>query len=145
MAPSRHRCGRRPRRCATGSTSSGSISKDEYALVFRAYDEGVAYRFETAWPQAAVTVDAEEAVFAFVDDFVVFYAEEQSFFSHNERHYLPRALADLAPHNLGSLPAVVDAGAVKVAIAESDIEGYPGLWLRGTAAARSRRRFRPTR
>lgn len=104
----------------------------QYALVFRAYDEGVAYRFETAWPQAAVTVNAEDAVFAFVDDFVVFYAEEESFFSHNERHYLPRTLADLAPHNLGSLPAVVDAGAVKVAIAESDIEGYPGLWLRGT-------------
>src|SRR5206468_5627079 len=33
-----------------------------------------------------------------------------------------------------SLPAVVDAGnGVKVAVAESDIEDYPGLWLHGTS------------
>ncbi len=104
----------------------------DYAVVFRAYDHGVAYRFETAWSQASVRVDAENAVFAFTADFPVYFAEEESFFSHNERHYLPRALADLATHDLASLPAVVDAGAVKVAIAESGLESYPGLWLQGT-------------
>ena len=44
----------------------------------------------------------------------------------------PRKMAAIAPATLGSLPAVVDAGGVKVAIAESDVEDYPGLWLRGT-------------
>ena len=36
-----------------------------YAVVFRAYDEGIAYRFETMLPRAEVKVDAEGA-FRFV-------------------------------------------------------------------------------
>ena len=104
-----------------------------YAIVFRAYDEGVAYRFETTLPAAEVKVVSEDVGLTFAEDFVVFYPEEQSFFSHNERHYLPRALSDLAPKNIASLPAVVDARGVKIAIAESDVENYPGMWLRGTS------------
>ena len=101
-------------------------------LVFRAYNEGVAYRLETGLPKPQVKVYSEEAVFRFAADHTVFYPEEESFFSHNERAYLPRKMRELAPAALGSLPAVVDAGGVKVAIAESDVEDYPGLWLRGT-------------
>ena len=103
-----------------------------YAVVFRAYDEGVAYRWETALPKKEVKVNAEEVGLRFVQNYFVWYPEEQSFFSHNERIFSPRALGDLAPHNLASVPAVVDANGVKLAIADSDIEEYPGLWLRGT-------------
>ena len=77
----------------------------------------------------------ESAGFRVLGDHVVYFPEEQGFFSHNERHYLPRAIRDLAPSNLASLPVVVDAGDVKVAIAESDVDDYPGLWLRGTSAS----------
>ena len=104
-----------------------------YAVVFRAYNEGVAYRWETALPAASVKVFAEEVALNFADNYTVYYPEEESFFSHNERHFLPRALGDLAAKNLASIPAVVDAGRVKVAIAESDVDDYPGLWLRGTS------------
>ena len=107
-------------------------TEDGLALVFRAYNEGVAYRLETAMPKAQVKVYGEEAVFQFAADYTVFYPEEESFFSHNERSYLPRKMSAIAGATLGSLPAVVDAGGVKVAIAESDVEDYPGLWLRGT-------------
>ncbi|HYP17224.1 MAG TPA: glycoside hydrolase family 97 catalytic domain-containing protein, partial [Opitutus sp.] len=104
-----------------------------YAVVFRAYDEGVAYRWETALPQAQVKVMSEEVAFKFTGDHQVYYPEEQSFYSHNERIFLPRALGDLAEKNLASIPAIVDAGNVKLAIADADIEDYPGLWLRGTS------------
>ena len=41
----------------------------------------------------------------------------------------------VAPSAIASLPAVVEAAnGVKVAVAEADIEDYPGLWLHGTAA-----------
>jgi alpha-glucosidase len=103
-----------------------------YAVTFRAYDEGVAYRWETSLPAESVMVFDEEVTLRFADNFPVYYPEEQSFFSHNERHFLPRALGDLAPRNIASIPAVVDAGNVKVAICDSDIVDYPGLWLRGT-------------
>ena len=53
--------------------------------------------------------------------------------SHNERKYLPQRLSEIAPAFIATLPAVVDVGGGnKVAIAESDVEEYPGLWLRGT-------------
>ncbi len=103
-----------------------------YAIVFRAYDEGVAYRWETSSPTAEVKVFAEEVALNFADNYFVFYGEEKSFFSHQERWFLPRALGDLASKNLASLPAVVDANGIKLAVAESDVIDYPGLWLIGT-------------
>jgi alpha-glucosidase len=105
-----------------------------YAVIFRAYAEGVAYRLETSLPQPKVRVYNEESSFNFPDDYRVYFPQEESFFSHNERHYLPMNLKTIAPAAIASLPAVVEAAnGVKVAIAESDIEDYPGLWLHGTS------------
>jgi alpha-glucosidase len=104
-----------------------------YAVAFRAYDEGAAYRWETALSATEVKVFAEEALFRFAGDWPAYYPKEESFFSHNEREYLPFKLKDIAPGTLASLPAVVEAEGAKIAIAESDLEEYPGLWLQGTA------------
>ena len=106
----------------------------DYAVVFRAYDEGAAYRFETSLPRREVKVYGEEVALNFAGDFTAHYPQEESLFSHNERLYLPRRLSEIAPGAIATLPAVVDAGGVKVAVAESDVEDYPGLWLRGTGA-----------
>ncbi len=105
------------------------------AVTFRAYDEGVAYRWETTLPREKVTVRAEEVALKFADNFFVYYPEEESFFSHNERIFTPRALGDLAAKNLASVPAVVDAHGVKLAICDADVDDYPGLWLHGTSGA----------
>jgi alpha-glucosidase len=105
----------------------------DYAVVFRAYNEGAAYRFETSLPQAEVKIYGEESVFEFPTNFIVYYPQEDGFFSHNERKYLPQHLSEIAPAFLATLPAVVDVGeGAKIAIAESDVESYPGLWLKGT-------------
>jgi len=103
-----------------------------YAVVFRAYNEGAAYRFETSLPQEKVKVYSEESSFNFPSNFIVYYPQEDSFYSHNERKYLPQHLGEIEPSFIATLPAVVDAGGVKLAIAESDLDDYPGLWLRGT-------------
>jgi alpha-glucosidase len=105
-----------------------------YAVVFRAYDEGVAYRFETSLPSQAVKVKREEMQLRFAGDWDVYYPREETpFFSHQERHYERVALKQIAPDALASLPAVVDADGIKIAVAESDVEDYPGMWLRGTS------------
>jgi alpha-glucosidase len=105
-----------------------------YAVVFRAYNEGVAYRFETSLPDKQVKVYAEEADFNFPSNDVVYYPQEDTFYSHNERKYLPQKLSEIAPMFIATLPAVVDVGnGAKLAIAESDLSDYPGLWLRGGA------------
>jgi alpha-glucosidase len=116
-----------------------------YAVVFRAYNEGVGYRIETSLPQQNVKVYNEEANFHFsANNPMVYYPQEDSFMSHNERKYLPQRMADILPEFIATLPAVVDVGGgVKVAIAESDLEDYPGLWLRGTGGTSLAATFPP--
>jgi alpha-glucosidase len=106
----------------------------DYSVVFRAYNEGVAYRFETSLRQERVKIYGEESAFNFASNFIVYYPQEDSFYSHNERKYLPQHLTEIAPDFIATLPAVVDIGqgGAKLAIAESDLDDYPGLWLRGT-------------
>lgn len=105
-----------------------------YAIVFRAYNEGVAYRFETALPQNAVKVYNEDVSLNFAGDYNVYYPKEESFFSHNEREFLYVALKDIPATSIASLPAVVDTrDGVKLIIGESDVEDYPGLWLHGNS------------
>ena len=102
-----------------------------YAIVFRAYDEGVAYRIETSLSGSEVKIYDEEARFKFAGDYPVYYPKEDSFFSHNEREFRPVLMSKIEPTTIASVPAVVDANGVKVAIADADVEDYPGLWLRG--------------
>jgi len=105
-----------------------------YRIVFRAYNEGIAYRFETSLPQSEVKVANEEVSLNFAGDYHVYYPKEETFFSHNEREFLYLILKDIPPASLASLPAVVvSSDGVKIAIGESDIEDYPGLWLRGAS------------
>ncbi|HKR15084.1 MAG TPA: glycoside hydrolase family 97 catalytic domain-containing protein, partial [Pyrinomonadaceae bacterium] len=105
----------------------------DYAVVFRAFNEGVAYRFETALAASEARVYGEEVRLNFAGAYSAYYPKEDSFFSHNEREFLNLPLNHITPASLASLPAVVvtDKG-VKIPIAESDVEDYPGLWLRGT-------------
>lgn len=103
-----------------------------YAVVFRAYNEGIAYRFETWLPQPEIKIYNEEVSLNFAGDYRVYYPKEDSFFSHNEREFLYLPLKDIAPEAMASVPAVVDANdGIKLAICESDVDDYPGLWLRG--------------
>ncbi|HZS06297.1 MAG TPA: glycoside hydrolase family 97 protein [Blastocatellia bacterium] len=105
-----------------------------YAVVFRAFNEGAAYRFETSLPGREVKVYGEEVGLNFAGDYSAWYPKEESFFSHNEREFLHLPLRQIAPSALASVPAVVDArDGIKVAICDADVEDYPGLWLRGTS------------
>ena len=104
-----------------------------YAVVFRVYNEGVAYRFETSLAANDAKVYSDEVRLNFAGDYNVYYPKEDSFFSHNEREFLYLPLKQVTPTTLASLPAVAVANnGVKIAIAESDVEEYPGLWLRGS-------------
>jgi len=105
-----------------------------YAVTFRAYNQGVAYRFETSLPQKQVKIYGEEVNLNFPRNVLAYYPQEDSFFSHNERKYLPQQLSEIAPEFIATMPVVLDAaGGAKLAIAESDVEDYPGMWLHGTS------------
>ena len=105
-----------------------------FAIIFRAFNEGVAYRLETSLPQREIKVYGEGATFNFAGNYNAYYPKEDSFFSHNEREFVQLSLNEIAANSLASLPAVL-AGPnhVKVIFGESDVDDYPGLWLHGNA------------
>ncbi|HZN07578.1 MAG TPA: glycoside hydrolase family 97 protein [Pyrinomonadaceae bacterium] len=108
--------------------------KDSYTVVFRLYNEGMAYRFETSLPQNTVRVYNEDATLSFAGNFHVFYPKEDGFFSHNEREFLYLPLKDIPAASLASIPVIVDAnGRAKLMIADADVANYPGLWFRGNS------------
>ena len=107
--------------------------KEDFAISFRAYNEGVAYRFETAL-DGELKVNSENYYVNFAGDYSIYFPEEESFRSHNERlcKYLP--LKGIAEKQFASLPAVVDTKeGTLIGITESDLDDYAGLWLKGTA------------
>jgi len=103
-----------------------------FSLIFRAYNDGVAYRFVTRLP-GQIIVKAEEATFRFPADCLTYFPEEESFFTHSERLYLHIPLSQITPGRFCSLPALVEIPeGPKVAITESDLEDYPGMYLTGS-------------
>ncbi|MCK5337768.1 MAG: glycoside hydrolase family 97 N-terminal domain-containing protein, partial [Bacteroidales bacterium] len=63
------------------------LFKGNYSLCFRAYNEGVAYRWESFIKDELIIV-SEEANFSFAKNYISWFPEEESMFSHQEREYL---------------------------------------------------------
>jgi len=101
-----------------------------YDLEFRAYDDGVAYRFVTQF-ETPITVVNEIAEFNFSDKATVYYPLEESFYSHNERSYLHQSIGDIKVTDLASTPTLVDSGGAKVLVTETALYDYAGMWLLG--------------
>lgn len=108
---------------------------DSFSLIIRAYDDGIAYRFTTSLPDNIKVMD-EQVRFTFSGNPTVYFGQEESFYSHSERHYLPMKLDTITDKQFAPLPMVADIdGGPKVAIVESDLLDYPGLYLQGTSGA----------
>lgn len=115
--------------------------KGNYSIVFRMYDDGLAYRFVTT-RKDAFTVTAERAEFRFARDFDTFapYSSlsgsndinsfEPQFRSSQENLYTCAKATQLDPRRLIMMPMLVtlDNGA-RLCIAEADLENYPGMFL----------------
>lgn len=104
---------------------------DASRLVFRAYDDGVAYRWETGFP-GEIKVEDEFAQFMFPGRPRVWFPEEESMFSHQERVYKYEPLAEIGCDRFCSTGVLVDLmHGRKVFISESNLRSYPGMFLRG--------------
>ena len=105
----------------------------DWGVIFRAYDEGVAYRFFTELKTGEVLVTNETCSFRPAACKTVFFPEEESFYSHNERIFSPLGPSDLTENRLASLPILVEMeGGAKVLLTETDLQDYPGLWMHGS-------------
>ena len=111
------------------------LQTKEYNLVFRAYDDGIAWRFEPVKP---VTVKSEDILFTFAQDWPAYipYVNQHTqtlegqFFSSQESHYTHAMISEWDNKRLGFLPITIEAdGGVKMCIVEADLIDYPGMYL----------------
>ena len=111
--------------------------KGGFGVTFRAYNEGVAYRFYTTRRQETV-IAGEQADFTFTGDQTVYLP-----YSTNDKK--PEAMAfqnfyDVTPLSKAAdkwafLPVTVECGQRKVTLLESDLESYPGMFVTTHGAA----------
>lgn len=109
--------------------------KSGFSVEFRAYNDGVAYRFETFF-RNNITVNNEIAELLFPGGSHSWFPLETSFMSHNERTFIYSSLDTIGEKHLASLPTLFKTNGVNVLITESDIEDYPGMWIRGAGSGR---------
>jgi alpha-glucosidase len=108
-----------------------TLSFKNYLLQFRAYDEGAAYRWVSEL-KGDYNVVSEQATFVFPDDREIWFPEEESMFTHQEREYLGEKLSNIGTDRFGSTGMLVDCGnGVKTYISESGLMDYAGMFLRG--------------
>ena len=105
--------------------------KGNYKVIFRAFSNGIAYRFETQFKEDII-VTSETAKFNFADNHLVYFPREDEFQSHNERLYECLTLDSLSNNDLCSLPTLIaTSGKTKLLITETGLLDYPGMWLTG--------------
>jgi alpha-glucosidase len=100
-----------------------------FALFVRVFNDGVAYRFAAALP-GEITIKEEQATFRFAEDGLVYFPEETSLMSHQERLYKRLHISEIAAPRFSSLPALVQVpGGPNVVITEADLLDYAGMDL----------------
>ena len=110
-----------------------------YKIIFRAYDDGVAYRFVTDF-RDSITISHETAHFRFPDNRLVYYPAVQPrsdadiFHTSFESPYSISRLDTLPAQRLAFSPVLLaDSTAPFVVITESDLLDYPGMFLQKAA------------
>jgi alpha-glucosidase len=106
------------------------IFRSGWTLTFRAYNDGIAYRFETAMPDS-LTIRTETAELKLPGGSDTWFPSESGFMSHNENTFRFGKLDTIVNRHLASLPALFQTGGINVLVTEAAIEEYPGMWLRG--------------
>ena len=111
--------------------------KGNWSIEFRAYNDGLAYRFVTR-KKGDIVVKSEEASYNFSKNYETFapYVNskaptfEQQFFNSFEQPYVNEPITKLNSGRLMILPFLVtlDNGK-KLCITEADLEDFPGMFL----------------
>ncbi len=106
--------------------------RGNYRVVFRAYDHGVAYRFETAFKDE-IEILSEKMEVNFSDNMIAWFPEEESFISHYERSYSKVQVQDIHSSRFASLPVLFNSkSGINVLFTEADLFDYPCAFLFGT-------------
>jgi alpha-glucosidase len=115
--------------------------RGDYGLIFRAYDDGVAYRFYTNRKEG-FTVVSEKSEFNFDKDYEA-YIPHTSDLRGGERYscsfeefYTKAPISGMDKDTLGYLPLLISFDKNKKAVVlEADVQDYPGMFVQKNAQA----------
>jgi len=101
-----------------------------FSLIFRAYDEGVSYRFKTNLKEKSTIVNNELLELNLPVSADGYLMKEEGFSSMSESPYICSAIDEYEENTLYSLPGLFRTPDNNfLLVTESDLYDYPGLWL----------------
>ncbi len=120
----------------------------EFQLEVRAFDDGIGFRYLLP-PAPSGTQDfvleEEQTEFGFAGNFTCYAGENENtgkpgnpigYVGSQESEYKPMRLADLPADQVRMVPLLVQTPAAWVAITESDLFDWAGMWVNRTATPR---------
>ncbi len=108
--------------------------KGNYSVIFRLYDEGMAWRFITDFKKGVI-VENEGVAFNLPGDPLLWaaYPPKASFEHSYENNYTTTHLSAM-PGGIVQLPVLIEgAGGIKLLITEAALEDYPGFHIQKSA------------
>ncbi|MEO6290197.1 MAG: glycoside hydrolase family 97 protein [Ginsengibacter sp.] len=125
------------------------VTRQPYKVEFRVYDDGVAYRFVTSFKDS-ITVQNEIAEFNFPGKPSAYFPgihkrdDADIFHTSFEELYPLREVDSIESSELGYTPVlVIPQSNARIAVTESDLEDYPGMFLAGTGSSSFKGKFAP--
>jgi len=108
-----------------------------FTLSFRVYDDGFAYRWSTKFKDT-ITIKNETGAFEIPAFATMYYpqvkprADADQYHTAFEENYVRKSIDSISPSTLCFTPLLASFGTgPKMLITESDLEDYPGMFLRG--------------
>ncbi|GAA4202418.1 glycoside hydrolase family 97 protein [Pedobacter jeongneungensis] len=105
--------------------------KGDFSVEFRAYNDGIAYRFITN-KKDSITVTNEDVHFNFSDNVKTAYLETGSFKTAYEILYRQDELGKINKDKMSVLPVLFNTGKYKALLSEADLYDYPCLFVKAT-------------
>lgn len=109
--------------------------KGNYGIIFRAYNDGVAYRFFTQRKEDII-VNSEQAAFSFGKDYTAFIPhtsdlrEGEKYSCSFEEFYTETPVSKFGTDTLGYLPLLIQFDNNKKAVLlEADVQDYPAMFV----------------
>jgi alpha-glucosidase len=107
--------------------------KGDYSIEFRAFNDGIAYRFITSFNDSIQVVN-EDFTINFPDQYLLHLQQNNSFKTAYEELYTHIGSNEWeSKSKMADLPALIDTRKqYKILISESDLSDYPAMFLKGT-------------
>ena len=102
--------------------------KENFSIAFRAFNNGVAYRFITN-KNGSIKVKDEQVEYKFDQDVNASVMRVNGFVNSYEEHYIDGPISNLDSDKIAAAPLLIESKGIKIGITESDLLDYAGIYF----------------